>query len=270
LKKSLILAIVGIIAIAAAVIFALSQPRELVNPITVTTDKSYYQTANPATIMVTIHVKPQVYKEGEKVQLQIVNENRTVLESQAIIDVQPDVNMTYPLKLGGRQVAAGEYWVIATYGNVDAQTSFQYEGFKTNAVSCQQFSLCVYQLTVGNSTYPINFRMNGTIESMTADLPVKVLTLSLKPLESTASLQIAIPREVLDARAGSDGMSGADEDFVIFVDETPMGDVSEFSTKEGTWAKDLGISENPEKFRILAISIKQGTETLEIVGTWPI
>lgn len=65
LKKSLILTIVGIIVVAVRT-FALSQPRELVNPISVTTDKSYYQTGNPATIMVTIHVKPQVYKEGER------------------------------------------------------------------------------------------------------------------------------------------------------------------------------------------------------------
>ena len=56
---------VGIIVVAVTT-FALSQPRELVNPISVTTDKSYYQTGNPATIMVTIHVKPQVHKEGER------------------------------------------------------------------------------------------------------------------------------------------------------------------------------------------------------------
>ena len=65
MKKSLILAIVGI-TVVAVIAFALFQPRELVNPISVTTDKSYYQTGNPATIMVTIHVKPQVYKEGER------------------------------------------------------------------------------------------------------------------------------------------------------------------------------------------------------------
>jgi len=64
LKKSLILAIVGIIVVAV-IAFALFQPKELVNHISVTTDKSYYQTGNPATIMVTFNVKPQVYKEGE-------------------------------------------------------------------------------------------------------------------------------------------------------------------------------------------------------------
>ena len=39
MKKSLILAIVGIIVVAV-ITFALFQPRELVNPISVTTDKS--------------------------------------------------------------------------------------------------------------------------------------------------------------------------------------------------------------------------------------
>jgi len=138
-------------------------------------------------------------------------------------------------------------------------------------VSCQEHSLCTYQLEVGNSTYPINFRFNGTIESMTADLPTKNLNIKLQPPVRPASLQIAIPREVVDSRAGADGKSGADDDFVVFADQIPTNDdVKEFSTKEGTWAKDLGISDNPEKYRILEIHIEQGTQTVDIVGTWPI
>jgi hypothetical protein len=112
--------------------------------------------------------------------------------------------------------------------------------------------------------------MNGTIENMTSDMPGKILTIRLQPPQGPASLQIAIPREVVDAKAGADGISGADEDLVVFADEIPADDVSEFSTKEGTWAKELGISENPEKYRILVISIEQGTVTVDIVGTFPI
>lgn len=133
------------------------------------------------------------------------------------------------------------------------------------AVECQQSSLCTYQLTVGNSTtYPINFRMDGTIVNMTADLTR--LTIRLK-VEEPTSLQVAIPREVLDSREGEDAGSGADTDFAVFVDQINVA-LDEFSTGDSKWANALGITEHPEKYRILVIPIPEGVETVEIVRTW--
>jgi len=140
---------------------------------------------------------------------------------------------------------------------------------KFGRVDCKPLSLCTYNLKKDDTLYPINFRFNGTIENMTTDLHTITLTIQLKA-ESTTSLQIAVPREVVDSRTGGDGISGADDDLVVFVDQVPADDVREFSTKEGTWAKDLGISDNPEKYRILVIHIEQGTKTVDIVGTLPI
>jgi hypothetical protein len=102
---------------------------------------------------------------------------------------------------------------------------------------------------------------------MTADREVQSLTIELKT-ERSASLQIAVPREVVDSRAGPDA-KGPDEEFAVFVDEVPV-DIEEIPIQAHECTIALGISENPEKYRILVIPIPEGTEIVEIIGTWPI
>lgn len=269
MEKSKIAVVIGIIGvtIGAAILFVFSQPNEIVNPILVTADRSYYESGNPATILVTVNIKPEVYEEGEIVELQIVDGNRTQYALYSTSQDHPGVNVTYPLKLAGREVPAGEYWVLGTYRGFDSQTSFQYEGFKPNAVTCQQSTLCTYQLKVGTATHPVNFRMVGTIEYMVAATEVKALTIELYS-ETTTRLQIAIPREVIDSRAGENN-TGADEEFVVFVDEVPV-DIEEIPAQAREYNLIMGTSENPEKYRILIIPIPEGTETVEIIGAWPI
>lgn len=257
----------GIIAIAAILIISTSS-QPIVNPILVSTDRSYYESGNPATILVTANIKPEVYKEGEVVELQIVDGNRTQYAVYSTSQDQPGVDVTYPLKLAGREVPAGEYWVLGTYRGFDSQTSFQYEGFKPNAVTCEQSTLCTYQLKMGIATHPINFRMVGTIEYMAAATETNTLTIELDA-ETTTRLHIAVPREVVDSREGEDGRSGADDDFVVFIDEV-LVDIEEIPAQAREYNLIMGTSERPEKFRILIIPISAGTETVEIIGTWPI
>jgi hypothetical protein len=133
-----------------------------------------------------------------------------------------------------------------------------------SSVKCDQLSLCTYQLKAANTTYPINFRFNGTIESMALESPTETLTIKLKP-EGSTYLQIAIPREVVDPRQGADGKTGAEVDFAVFLDEQNV-DANELP-KESEWTKTLGISDNPEQYRMLSIAIPEGTDTVEIVGT---
>jgi hypothetical protein len=169
---------------------------------------------------------------------------------------------------------SGHYKAVVRYGEtvekefrVISDTSGNSMDASRTPVRCQEFSLCTYQLKIGNSTYPINFRINGTIQKMVADVYTKTLTITLT-VERPTTLQIAMPREVIDARAGADGKSGADEDFAVFVDEENVA-ADEFSTNDSEWAQALRISHNPEKYRILVIPISEGTETVEIVATWP-
>jgi hypothetical protein len=136
----------------------------------------------------------------------------------------------------------------------------------TSGVKCDLLSLCTYQLKAENSTYLINFRFNGTIEKMAVDGPTETLTIFLRP-EGSTYLQIAIPREVVDTRLGVDSKSGADAEFAVFLDEQNV-DANEFPKEAREWTKTLGISDNPEQYRMLSIAIPEGTETVEIVGTW--
>lgn len=137
-------------------------------------------------------------------------------------------------------------------------------------VECQQSLLCTYQLTAGNSTtYPINFRMNGTIMNMIAYPHWRTLTIELLKAERPTTLQIAIPREVVDSRAGEDGRSGADEPFAVFIDDKNV-DLDEYSTSDSEWAQALGVAEHPEEYRILVISIQESAETVEVIGALPI
>jgi hypothetical protein len=267
-KVTVIVIGVIVVTVASIVIFTFSQSGPIINPIVVSTGKSYYQTGAPATIMVNIHVKTEVYKEGEKVELQIVNGNRTVYASQTITNVQPNVNMTFPLKLAGQEAIAGEYWVFASYRGFDSQTSFLYEGFKPNAVNCSMNTFCTYTVKAGNNTYPINLSFNGTIENMIANIETRDLTIELNSDKPT-SLQIAIPRAVVDARTGEDGRSGEDDHYAVFVDEE-LAEVDEIPIQAREWTIALGIHENPEKYRILIIPVDEGIEEVVIVGTWPI
>ena len=110
--------------------------------------------------------------------------------------------------------------------------------------------------------------MNGTIYNMTADLPTQSLTISIK-VDRAGSLQIAIPREVVDSRNGADGKSGIEQPFAIFLDAENVDGI-EYSSSDSKWVKALGIMDHPEKYRIVVIPIKENTETVELVGTFPL
>lgn len=160
------------------------------------------------------------------------------------------------LEFCGTSEFADERWArvygCSTFGDASA------------AVECLQSSLCTYRLQKGNTTYSINFRLDGTVEKMISDSTSLSIQLAV---EEQTSLLIAVPREVLDSREGEDGTSGADTEFVAFVDNIGVN-IVEFSTEEAGLAEALGIIANPEKYRILEISIPEGSERVDIVRTW--
>jgi len=137
-----------------------------------------------------------------------------------------------------------------------------------STVVCHDSLLCTYELKTGNNTYPINFRFNGTITSMTIDEPTQTLMINIKT-NRDGSLQVALPRGLIDSRIGENSKSGADQDFAVFVD-TMNVDANEYTSTDVKWAKTLGITDNPENYRILQIAVREGTETVEIVATIPL
>jgi hypothetical protein len=100
--------------------------------------------------------------------------------------------------------------------------------------------------------------MNGIIEDMVANIDVRYLSIELVA-HSAGSLQIAIPREV----------NNADSEFVVFVNEVSV-DINEIPVLAREWTKVMGISDDPEKYRILIIPIQSGTNQVEIIGDYAI
>jgi len=133
-------------------------------------------------------------------------------------------------------------------------------------LNCLENSLCSYDLTLpDNHAYTINYRFNGMIESMSANQATSTLLINVKA-EKLERLLIAIPRDLIDSSQGADGKSGFDQDFAVFVDAKNV-DANEYTSKDAKWAKALGITDNPEKYRILQIEVEDGAETVEIVAT---
>jgi hypothetical protein len=164
-------------------------------------------------------------------------------------------------------VAAACYRCSGDYGIYQQMNLTVTVGDADNSaqIDCQQSGLCTYYLEEGDTTYSINYRFNGTIQKMTANATTQTLWIDLNA-PTTGNFEIAIPRAVVDPRDGADGN---DADFAVFADEENVA-ANEYSTKDSKWAEELGITDNPEKYRILVIPLTEGTELVEIVGTFPI
>jgi hypothetical protein len=57
-------------------------------------------------------------------------------------------------------------------------------------------------------------------------------------------------------------------EFAVFLDDENV-DANELPKEAHEWTKTLGISDNPEQYRMLSIAIPEGTVTVKIVGTMP-
>lgn len=180
------------------------------------------------------------------------------------------ISSAFPLK------KAGNYTISSSLPDQSKEVTKKFSVISTDSenenapteVKCGQVSLCTYQLKAENSTSPINFRFNGTIEKMALDAPTGTLTIFLIP-EGSSHLQIALPRQLIDSRTGADNKSGDDQDFAVFVDEQNV-DANEISIEAAEWTNTLGINDNPEAYRMLDIAIPDGTERVDIVSTFPL
>jgi len=153
----------------------------------------------------------------------------------------------------------------ATYrGIYEAQTIFDFEGYTIIDHRCM-ISYCTFDLKIANITYPINYRLPGTITNITADISHKNLSIVLDA-GSIGSLYIALPREVIDSRAGEKG-TGADNDFIVFVNGNTTSP-EEYPKEAREWAVVLGIADHPENYRMLQIPVNRHFNIVDIAGTF--
>jgi predicted secreted protein with PEFG-CTERM motif len=143
----------------------------------------------------------------------------------------------------------GTYKVIVTYkGTTTAQTTFNF-----NAGTQGQQAWKTYTLNAGGQSYPIQYIItNGTVAGMSVDQKTSTLVINVSTT-GNGNLQLKLPRNVIDSRQGTDGKSGADTPFAVFLDEAENVDAD-----ESTPTADM---------RQISFDLSAGTQKVEIVGT---
>ncbi|MGI0087663.1 MAG: PEFG-CTERM sorting domain-containing protein [Nitrosotalea sp.] len=146
---------------------------------------------------------------------------------------------------GGLWTAAGTYTISVEYGtpNNTATTSFQFSGA---AVASGPSTI-----QVDGTSYSISYTItNGKVLDIKADPASKSLTVSIQTT-GDGLLTITMPRALIDAN-----LNGTDTKFVVLNDG-----------QENTQANET-MTTNTD--RTLAIPFKNGTQQIEIIGTFVI
>ncbi len=207
-------------------------------PITVTTDKPSYNNGDKIIISGTT----QDYLQGTPIVVLIRNPIGNVVYV-AQIDLGTDKTYSTQITPGGSLwQAAGTYEVDVQYGSQDrsAKTTFQFSGS---------------QYTQPGNTFPVdgtNFNVtysitNGKVLDIKADIQAKSLVVSIQTT-GDGVLTITLPRTLIDAK-----VNGSDDQFFVLNDGQENSQFTESKT-----ATD----------RTLTIPFTDGTQTIEIIGTW--
>ena len=211
--------------------------------LSVQTDKTSYDPG--AKIKVSGKVPADQLSEGQNVLIQVKNPNGDVYRYDQVTP-SSDGSYTYDLVVGGNLGMAGKYDVTVTYKQQTSKTTFNLGSSATT-----------FPLKFEDKTYQIEYGMSGgAVKSMFIEKDNKKLVITVDATED-GQLTLTLPREIIDARTGSDGRSGSDAKFVI---------AAEGSTGP---TDDVNISESTTNgnTRTVVIDYKAGTNRIEISGT---
>ncbi len=236
--KYAIVAVIFASLVAIAPNFAYSQAGTL----TVKVDKTSYATGETITISGTV---PAIL-EGVPVAIQVFNPRNTMY---TIDQVTPNADGTYSttIKVGGKLGIDGIYTVKATYSGQSVQATFEFKGgggAPTGTIRVE------FQGNVFNVKASLS---NGSITKIEVDPEFTSLIITVKTSATEdGTLDITLPRELIDARTGQ-GRMGDDDKFIVLVD----GNESDKFTEAPATATE----------RSLSIPVPAGTEEIEIIGT---
>lgn len=240
------LALFTILATGSLALPAFAQ--EFVDAVTIATDKEAYEDGE--TITVSGSVRERL--SGYDVTLQVIAANGNLVTAQQL-PVSDENTFGIDLAAGGPLWrSAGTYTIKVLYGTATrtAETSFEFGGSGDVIPGPKGKTFPLANPEDGSVGYSIK---GGKILSITPDIPAKSLIVEI---ETTADgeVKLIIPRSILDARLGADGISGEDDSFFVLVDG------AEADFEETTTSED----------RTLTIPFEDGTTQIEIIGTFVI
>lgn len=236
--KYAIVAVIFASLVAIAPNFAYSQAGTL----TVKVDKTSYAMGETITISGTV---PAVL-EGVPVAIQVFNPRNTMY---TIDQVTPNADGTYSttIKVGGKLGIDGIYTVKATYSGQSVNATFEFKGGGGVMPGTIRVE---FQGNVFNVKASLS---NGSITKIEVDPEFTSLIITVKTSATEdGTLDITLPRELIDARTGQ-GHTGDDDKFIVLVD----GNESDKANETATTATE----------RSLSIPVPAGTEEIEIIGT---
>ncbi|MGI0027859.1 MAG: PEFG-CTERM sorting domain-containing protein [Nitrosopumilaceae archaeon] len=209
-------------------------------PITVTTDKASYNDGDKLTISGTT----QDFISGTPVSVIVRNPIGNVVQI-AQVDLGSDRTYSTTITVGGSSLwlAAGTYEVDVQFGSKDrsAKTTFQFTGSTGGPSTGNKIKVDGTDFSV---TYSIT---NGKVLGIKADIQSKSLIVSIQTT-GDGQLTITLPRALIDAKINDN----TDDQFFVLND----GQEAQFDETKTTTD------------RTLTIPFTDGTEQIEIIGTW--
>jgi predicted secreted protein with PEFG-CTERM motif len=240
------LALFTILATGSVAVPAFAQ--EFVDAVTVSTDKEAYEDGE--TITVSGAVRERL--SGYDVTVTVLAANGNIVTIKQL-PVSEENTFGTDLTAGGPLWrSAGTYTVKVLYGTETrtAETSFEFGGSGDVIPGPKGKTFPLANPDDGSVGYSIK---GGKILSITPDVQAKSLIVEIETTDD-GEVKLIIPRSILDARLGPDGMSGEDDSFFVLVDG------AEVEFEETTTSED----------RTLTIPFEDGNTQIEIIGTFVI
>lgn len=211
-------------------------------PISVKTDKDRYSVGGEVTI--SGKVSQDILQDGVNIVLKVSNPSSAPYRID-IIEPKADGSYSYSLVIGGQLGIPGEYKVVASYSQKNAETTFD--------LASANSENSVFSLKDSGKSYSIEYAItNGVVKNMFIKPQDKRLVISIGA-EADGKLTIVLPRKVIDSIE-----DGSDIEYAIFASDLDGGGDENVNVEE---------VKNDDQTRTLQIDYPAGTDVIEISGT---
>ncbi len=237
------IALFAILATGVSITPALAQFQDAV---TVATDQDSYDDGDIITVTGTVRER----LSGYPVTLQVISANGNLVTVEQL-DVSDAKTYGIDITAGGALwKSKGTYTIKVLYGTETrtAETTFEFSGSTGGPTPSGK------SIKVEGTDFLVSYSIKGgKVISITPSIPDKSLIIVIETTND-GELTVTLPRGLIDARLGPDGMSGEDDVFFVLVDGAEA-DFDEITTSSD---------------RTLTIPFYDGVTEIEIIGTFVI